>query len=79
MREPRRSGPASLAVDFDCARRCQAEFDLEGVHIRFTLGQMLAAVERAHDEAHAADPVRVFRHGSDAAIVVRADVLERAA
>lgn len=74
MTSPRKSGPATLTVEFDCDRRCQAEFDLDGVHIRFTLGMMNAAVERAHDEAHAADPVRVSRH-SHGAILVRADVL----
>lgn len=78
MSEPRLCGPASFAIDFDCPRRCQVEFDLEGIHIRFTLGQMLAGAERAHDEAHAVEQ-RAFRWGRAGEIVVRADVLERVA
>lgn len=65
--------PATLAVDFPCERRCQVEFDLGGLHPQFRLSQMLAVVERAHDEAHAAAPVRVFRYSGE--VLVRADVL----
>lgn len=65
--------PASFTVEFDCARRCQVEFDLDGVTIRFTLGQMLAYCERAHEAAHSASE-RVYRY--EDAILVRADVLE---
>jgi hypothetical protein len=74
MTAPRKSGPATLTVEFDCDRRCQAEFDLEGTPVRYTLGMMHAAVERAHDQAHTANPVRVSRH-SHGAILVRTGVL----
>lgn len=62
--------PATLTVEFPCDRHCSAELDLEGTHIRFTLGQMLAVVDRAHDEAHAADPVKVYRYRDE--VLVRA-------
>lgn len=53
MTAPRTAGvPATLTVEYDCGRCCVAEFDLEDVHIRFTLGQMLVATEAAHDRAH---------------------------
>jgi hypothetical protein len=63
--------PAALVVDYDCARRCQAEFDLADVHIRFTLGQMLAATDQVHEEAHTATE-RVYRLRNT---LVRAGVL----
>jgi hypothetical protein len=72
---PKICGPASFTIDFGCDRRCQAEYDLEGASVRHTLGQMLAATERAHDEAHATEPVRTFRWGPFGEVVVRADVV----
>ncbi|MEU7904149.1 hypothetical protein [Actinoplanes sp. NPDC049118] len=75
MTAPRKADlPATLTVEFPCERRCQAEFDLEGIQIRFTLGQMLATTGRAHDKAHAGEPVRVFRYQD--AILVRAAVAD---
>lgn len=65
--------PATFAAEFDCARRCQTEFDLTGVGVRFTLGMMLAYCERAHEAAHDASE-RVYRY--EDAILVRAAVLE---
>jgi hypothetical protein len=66
--------PCSFAVDYDCERRCQAEFDLTEVHRQFRLAQMLRHADAAHVEAHLAEPpVKVFRfHGRT---VVRASVL----
>lgn len=75
MTQPKKANlPATLTVEHNCPRRCQTEFDLDGIRIRFTLGMMLAAVEKAHDEAHATEtPQRVFRVGE--AIIVRAGTL----
>jgi hypothetical protein len=65
---------ATFTTEFDCDRACQVEFQLDDVHVRFTLGQMLGQANRAHTEAHAADvPVKVFPwHGPT---LVRAAVL----
>jgi hypothetical protein len=66
--------PCSFTVDYDCERRCQAELDLADIHIRFTLGMMLATADRAHVDAHIADPPeKVFRVRDQ--LVVRASVL----
>lgn len=63
---------ATFTLEFDCARACQVEMDLEDTHVRFTLGQMIARAGAAHDDAHAADPVSAFRWHDDT--VVRAMV-----
>lgn len=75
MSQPKKADvPATLTVEHDCGRRCQTEFDLEGIHIRYTLGMMLTAVAAAHTDAHAAEPaVRVFAGHNG--ILVRAGVL----
>lgn len=69
--------PATLNVEFHCDRRCQVEFDLEDVHVRFTLGQMLSIAQSAHTDAHAAKPVKVFRYRPE--VLVRAGTLGGAA
>lgn len=69
--------PATLTVEFGCDRACQAEVDLDGVHIRFTLGQMLERAKLAHADAHAREwPARVFAWRDD--VLVRAGVLDEA-
>lgn len=65
--------PATLSVDIDCERRCQVEFDLQDVHVRFTLGQMMNVVQSAHIEAHLAKPVKVFHYRPE--VLVRAGTL----
>lgn len=55
--------------EFGCSRACQVEMDLEDTHVRFTLGQMIARSELAHDRAHA-QQASVFRMYDDT--VVRA-------
>jgi hypothetical protein len=67
------SRPCSFVVDYDCERRCQAEVDLSGIHIRFTLGQMVEKADRAHVDAHLARQTH-YRVGDE--VVVRASVLE---
>jgi hypothetical protein len=62
---------AMFSVEYACPRRCQVEFDLSDVQVRFTLGQMLAKAEAAHDEAHTVER-RVYRAGD---MLVRAAVL----
>lgn len=69
--------PATLTVEQECDRRCQVEFDLSEVHVRYTLGQMLAIVETAHTAAHTSDPVRVYRYRAE--VLVRAGTLAGAA
>lgn len=69
--------PATLTVEYACERRCQVELDLEEVHIRFTLGQMLVAANGAHEAAHLAAPTKVFRHRPE--LLVRAGTLVGAA
>jgi hypothetical protein len=67
--------PCCFTLEYDCERRCQAELDLSGIHIRYTLGQMIAAADQAHVEAHAARwPQKVFRACDE--LLVRASVLE---
>lgn len=68
--------PAMLFVEFGCDRSCQAEVDLEDLHVRSTLGQMLERAKNAHAAAHTQDPVRVFRWGGHT--LVRAGVLAEA-
>lgn len=68
--------PATFTVDFGCERACQAELDLDGVHVRFTLGQMLERAKTAHAAAHVNEPMRVFRWGGHT--LVRATVLDEA-
>jgi hypothetical protein len=61
MTRTRKAGlDAMFSVEYACDRRCQVEFDLSDVHIRFTLGQMLASVEMAHDKAHTKEQ-KVYR------------------
>lgn len=69
--------PATFSVDFGCERACQVELDLDGMQVRFTLGQMLERAKMAHAGAHAAEPTRVFRWRDD--VLVRATVLAEAA
>lgn len=64
---------AALVVEYPCDRRCQVELDLDGIHIRFTHGQMLRTAEDAHLAAHEVDPVKVFRPRPEA--VVRAGLV----
>ena len=65
--------PATLTVEYACDRRCQVEFDMENLHIRFTLGQMLVVTDGAHEAAHLATPTKVFRHRPE--VLVRAGTL----
>lgn len=67
---------ASYTQDFDCDRRCQVEIDLVDIHVRFTLGMMIAKAEVAHKQAHKAAEA-TFR--ADTATIVRAGVLAVAA
>ena len=79
MTQPRKADvPATFTVEHDCPRRCQTEFDLDGIHVRFTLGMMLAAAEKAHDEAHATEPPQRAFRASDNAIIVRSSQLAAA-
>ena len=64
--------PAAFTREYGCHRRCQVEFDLAAVHVRFTLGQMLARADHAHEQAHLVDPQRAFRAFPDT--LVRAGV-----
>lgn len=66
--------PCSFTLDYDCERRCQAELDLSGVHIRYTLGQMLEAADKAHVDAHLTRQTHYRAEGLDT--LVRASVLE---
>lgn len=52
--------PGTFILEFDCARRCQVEFDLAEAHIRFTHGQMVEHAKAAHRAAHAKTE-KVFR------------------
>lgn len=78
MTGARKAGmPATLTVEFGCDRACQVELDLDDVHIRFTLGQMLERARLAHADAHAREwPTRVFAWRDD--VLVRAAVLPEA-
>lgn len=44
--------PGTYFLEFACERRCQVEFDLSEVHVRFTHGQMLEHAKAAHRAAH---------------------------
>jgi hypothetical protein len=69
--------PATFTVEFGCDRACQVELDLDGVHIRFTLGQMLERAKLAHTDAHAREwPTRVHAWRDD--VLVRATLLAEA-
>lgn len=56
--------PATYSQEFDCDRRCRVDVELEGRHIRFTLGQMIETADRAHRDAHKAPPVRTVSYGA---------------
>jgi hypothetical protein len=69
--------PATFTLEFDCDRACQVEVDLEDVHVRFTLGQMIERAKLAHADAHAREwPTRVFAWRDD--VIVRATLLAEA-
>ena len=64
----------SFIAEYPCERRCQVEFDVTDVNVRFTNQQMRLHTKAAHDAAHNVDPPRkTYRYDQD--VLVKAGEL----
>lgn len=64
--------PTSLLVDYPCPARHQVEIDLTETSVRAVVRDLLALADRAHTDACAIEPRRIYRHSDT--VLVRSDI-----